>query len=103
MCLQHAGQSLTLIRAVILIDVAKRLEVTYDLPGNQQELRDFTLKELETVRAAHKLLGLPTICGGSARTGGGGGGDQRSQICPHAARMYENSKKLGSFAHFFCL
>jgi hypothetical protein len=40
---------------------------------------------VETVRAAQKLLGVPTIGGGSARAGGGGGGSQRSQIRPHAS------------------
>jgi hypothetical protein len=48
--------------------------------GRSWKLRAFTYKELETVRAAQKLLGVPTIGGGSAQAGGGGGGSQRSQI-----------------------
>ncbi len=42
--------------------------------GRSQKLRAFTYKELETVRAAQKLLGAPTIGRGSAWVGGGGGG-----------------------------
>jgi hypothetical protein len=37
------------------------------------KLRAYTWKELETVRAAPELLGVPTIGRGSARPGGGGG------------------------------
>jgi hypothetical protein len=66
-------------------DVAMRLEVIYDSPGDQyvgereacghsRKLRAFIKKELETVKAANKLLGAPTIGGGSAWAGGGGGG-----------------------------
>jgi hypothetical protein len=57
-------------------------------------LRAFTWKELQTMRAAQKLLGAPTIVGGSSWAGGDGGGSQRSQIRPHAIQMYENSEKL---------
>jgi hypothetical protein len=66
--------------------------------GHIRKLRTFAKKELETLGAAQKLLGAPTISGRSARGGGGGGGSERSQIRPHA--MYINSKKMGSFAHF---
>jgi hypothetical protein len=47
-------------------------------------------RKLETMRAAHELLGVPTIGGGSARPEGGGGGSQRSQIslpnCPECTQ-----------------
>jgi hypothetical protein len=36
--------------------------------------RAFNKKELETARAAQKLLGAPSIGRGSARARGGGGG-----------------------------
>jgi hypothetical protein len=45
-----------------------------------RKFQAFTEKELETVRAAQELLGVPTTGGGSARPGGGGRGSQRSQI-----------------------
>jgi hypothetical protein len=41
--------------------------------GHGRKFRDFTHKELESMRAAQKLLGVPNIGGGSARAGGGGG------------------------------
>ncbi len=61
-------------------NVAMRLGVIYDSPGNQlwrergltsclgrsRKLRAFTYKELETMKAAQKLLGEPTIDRGSA-------------------------------------
>ncbi len=43
-------------------------------------------KSLETMRAAQKLLGAPTIGGGRAWAGGGTGGSQRNQIRLHAAQ-----------------
>jgi hypothetical protein len=52
------------------------------------------------VRAAQKLLGVPTIGRGSAQAGGGGGGSQRSQICPHAAQNIQKPQKTGGFLHF---
>ncbi len=61
--------------------------------GCSQKLRAITSKELETMRAAQKLLGEPTIGRGSARAGGGGGGSQQSQIRPHAARNVWNGEK----------
>jgi hypothetical protein len=42
--------------------------------GRSWKLSAFTEKELETVKAAQKLLGALTIGGGSAREGVGGGG-----------------------------
>jgi hypothetical protein len=69
--------------------------------GRSQKLRAFTEKELETVRAAKKLLSVLTFGGGSARAGGGCGGSQRSQICPHAAgKVRKQQKKTGGFTHF---
>jgi hypothetical protein len=50
-----------------------------------------SLKRAREMRAAQKLLGAPTIGGGSAWAGGGSGGSQRSQISPQAAR---NVQKL---------
>jgi hypothetical protein len=41
--------------------------------GCSWKLCAFTKKELETVKAAQKLLGVPTIGGGSAWAGGGEG------------------------------
>jgi hypothetical protein len=55
--------------------------------GRSHKLHAFTWKELDTVRAAQKLLGALTIGRGSARTGGGGGGSQRSQIRPFPALL----------------
>jgi hypothetical protein len=51
------------------------------------------------MRAAQKLLGVPTIGGGSAQAGGGGGGSQRSQICPQAAWNVRKWQKTGIFPH----
>jgi hypothetical protein len=45
--------------------------------GHSQKFSAFTQKELETMRAAQKLLGASTIGRGSA-WGGGGGDDGRS-------------------------
>ncbi len=45
-------------------------------------------KKLETVRAAQKLLGAPTIGGGSACAEGDGGESQRSQYVPMVPEMY---------------
>ncbi len=42
--------------------------------GHSQKLHAFNQKELETMRAAQKPLGAPTIGGGSAQAGDGGGG-----------------------------
>ncbi len=42
--------------------------------GRSRQLYAFTQKELETVKAANKLLGVPTVGGGSAWAGDGGGG-----------------------------
>ncbi len=52
------------------------------------------------MRAAQKLLGVPTIGGGSAQAGGGGGGSQRSQICHMPLKIYKNGNNRGGFAHF---
>jgi hypothetical protein len=71
--------------------------------GRSQKLCAFTSKELETVRVAQKLLGAPTIGGGSAWAGGGGGGSQRSQICPNTPPWHPEckmAKNRRSFAHF---
>jgi hypothetical protein len=43
-----------------------------------------------------KLLGAPTMGGGSAQAGVGGGGSYISQICPHAER-----RKNGWFCILF--
>jgi hypothetical protein len=47
------------------------------------------------MRAAHELLGVPTIGGGSARPEGGGGGSQRSQIslpnCPECTQKWRQN------------
>jgi hypothetical protein len=64
-----------------------------------RKLCAFTYKELETVRAVQKLLGAPTIGGGSVQAEGGGG-SQRSQIRQHAARNTRKWQKKGSFPHF---
>ncbi len=68
--------------------------------GHSWKLRTVTLKELETVRVAQKLLGAPTIGGGSAQAGGSGGGSQRSQIRPHATR---NVQKLTKKQSVLCI
>jgi hypothetical protein len=49
---------------------------------------------------AQKLLGAPSIGGGSARAGGGDGGSQRSQICPPATQNIQKQQKMGIFQHF---
>jgi hypothetical protein len=41
--------------------------------GHSQKLHAFTYKELETMKAAYKLLGALTIGRGSAQAGYGGG------------------------------
>jgi hypothetical protein len=52
------------------------------------------------VRAAQKLLDVPTIGGGIAQAGDGGRGSQRSQIHPHAAQKVQKWRKTGGFAHY---
>jgi hypothetical protein len=42
--------------------------------GRSRQFQAFTEKQLETMRAAQKLLGSPTIGPGSAQACGGGGG-----------------------------
>jgi hypothetical protein len=42
---------------------------------------------------AQKLLGAPTMGGGSAQARHGGGGSQRSLIHPMPPEMYKNGKK----------
>jgi hypothetical protein len=44
------------------------------LCGRSRMFCAFSEKELENVKAAQKLLGAPTIGGGSAQVGSGGGG-----------------------------
>jgi hypothetical protein len=81
------------------MDVAVRLGVMYDSVGNNmreggltscssrsRKLRSFTWKELETVKAAKKLFGAPTIGGGSVWAGGGGRESQRRQIGPQLTK-----------------
>ncbi len=50
------------------------------------------------MRAAPKLLGAPTIGGGSAWTGGGGRKIHRSLINLHS-QIAKNGEKTGGFAH----
>jgi hypothetical protein len=57
-------------------------------------LRAFTEKELEAVRVAQKLLGVPTIGGGTAQARGGDEGSQRSQIRPHATRKQRKNRRF---------
>jgi hypothetical protein len=52
------------------------------------------------MRAAQKLVGVPTIGRGKVRAGGGGGGSQRSQIRPHAIQNVQKQQKTGSFGNF---
>jgi hypothetical protein len=49
------------------------------------------------VRAAQKLLGVPTFGGGSDGAKGGGGGSQRSQIRSQATRNVRKRQKNGQF------
>ncbi len=49
--------------------------------------------------AASKLLGAPTIDGGSAQSRGGGGGGHRSQRSCPAAQNIQKWQKTGSFAY----
>jgi hypothetical protein len=52
------------------------------------------------VWATPKLLGAPTIGGGSARSRGGGGGGHRSQISlPSRPKYTKKAKKTGGFEH----
>jgi hypothetical protein len=55
------------------------------MPRREWEAPHFHLERatVETIRAAQKLLGAPTIDEGSAQAGGGGG---RSQIRLHGAQ-----------------
>jgi hypothetical protein len=53
------------------------------------------------VKAAQKLLGAPTIVGGSAQAGGGGGG--RRQLSPEPAENHTNGTKNGWFPALFGL
>jgi hypothetical protein len=52
------------------------------------------------VRAAQKLLGEPTIGGGSARAGVVLKRVKGVKYAPMPPRMYKNSEKTGSFEHF---
>jgi hypothetical protein len=63
--------------------------------GRSQKLRAFTEKELETVRAAKKLLSVPTFGRGSARAG--------VKYAPMLLGKYENSKKTRRFHALFGL
>ncbi len=93
-----------------------RLEVIYDFSGtNRREggstscrgrsrkLWAYTLKELETVRAAPELLGAPTMRGGSAQPGGGGGESYRSQISLQSRLKCMKKAKNGRFQERFSL
>jgi hypothetical protein len=51
-----------------------RRDVMMSCCGSSRKIRAFTENELETMKAGQKLLGAPTIGGGSARAWGGGGG-----------------------------
>jgi hypothetical protein len=86
------------------------LEVIYDFSGtnrrdggstscrgHSRKLRAYTSKELETMRAAPELLGVPTMGGGSARPGGGGGESYRSQISLQSHPKYTKTSKNGRF------
>jgi hypothetical protein len=53
------------------------------------------------MRAAQKLVGVPTIGRGKVRAGGGGGGSQRSQIRPHATRNVQKTAKNWAVSHTF--
>ncbi len=55
------------------------------------------------MRAARKLLGVPTIGGGSAKTGGGGGGSQRSQIHPPSHPEHTKTVKKRAVSRTFAL
>jgi hypothetical protein len=55
------------------------------------------------VKVAQKLLGAPTIGGGSAWAGGGGGGSKRRQISPQSAEIYRNSAENRQFSTLFGL
>jgi hypothetical protein len=63
-------------------------------PGLSRKLPTYTEKELETAWAPLKLLGAPTIVGGSARSRGGGGEGHRSQISlPSRPKCTKTAKK----------
>jgi hypothetical protein len=55
------------------------------------------------VKAAQKLVGAPTIRGGSARAGGGGGGRLRRQISPQLAENHKNGMEIRRFHALFAL
>jgi hypothetical protein len=65
-----------------------------------RKLLNFTWKELETVRAAQKLLGALTISGGNARQGVEVEGVKGVKYAPMPPEMHENGKKTGGFAYF---
>ncbi len=67
-------------------------------PGCSGKLWTYTKKELETVWAAPELLGVPTVGGGSARSGGGGGEGHRSQISLPSCRNIQKWWKTDGFA-----
>jgi hypothetical protein len=50
------------------------------MPRPQSEAPDLLLERARDRVGTPKLLGAPTISGGSARSRGGGGGGHRSQI-----------------------
>ncbi len=55
------------------------------------------------MRAAQKLLGVPTIGGGKCPTQGVVvEGVEEVKYAPMLPRMYKKSAKTGGFAHFFC-
>jgi hypothetical protein len=72
-------------------------------PGRSQMLRTYTFKELETVWAAPKLLGAPTIGGGSVRSRVGDGGSHRSQISLPSRLKCTKTAKKWAVSHTFWL
>jgi hypothetical protein len=55
------------------------------------------------VKAAQKLVGAPTIGGGSARAGGSGGGRLRRQISPQLAENHKNGMEIRRFLALIAL
>jgi hypothetical protein len=65
-----------------------------------RKLSAFTLKELETVREAQKLLGVPTIGRGVSVQEVMVEGVKEVKYAPKPPRMYTNREKRGGFPHF---
>jgi hypothetical protein len=65
--------------------------------GHGRKFRDFTQKELESVRAAQKLLGVPNIGGGECPSRRWRWREFKESNKPPPAKKIQNSAKNGQF------